>query len=178
MGEIKGGEGETTLVHTLGKIPPERVIVVGLGSREKFGAQVVRTVSGDVVRFLWRRGISRAVTVAHGAGDGGLAPNEAGQAIAEGAILGLYQFGRYQAKNGDESTKFDDLTIAELDEDRSKAIESGVARGRAMAEGTLLARDMVNEPANVMTPAGMAQAAQQVAGTGAGWVSRCLKTPR
>ena len=165
-GEIKGGEGETTLVHTLGKIPPERVIVVGLGSREKFGAQVVRKVSGDVVRFLRRRGISRAVTVAHGAGAGGLTPDEAGQAIAEGAILGLYQFGRYQAKNGDESTKFDDLTIAELDEVRSKAIKSGVARGRAMAEGTLLARDMVNEPANVMTPASMAQAAQQVAETG------------
>jgi leucyl aminopeptidase len=93
-GEIKGGEGEITLVHTLGKIAPSRVVVAGLGSKDKFDSQVARRVSADVVRFLRRRGISKAVTLAHGAGAGGLDPVEAGQAIAEGAILGLYQFGQ------------------------------------------------------------------------------------
>ena len=165
-GEIKGAEGETTLVHTLGRMAPERVIVVGLGSQDKFGSQVVRRVTADVLRFLRRRGVDNAVTVAHGAGTGGLGAEEAGQAIAEGAVLGLYQFGRYQSKNGDEPTEFGELTIAELNEDRSKAIETGVDRGMAMANGTLLARDMVNEPANVMTPTSMAEAARKVAEAG------------
>ncbi len=166
-GEIKGSEGEITLVHTLGKIAPARVVVAGLGSKDKFDAQVARRVSADVVRFLRRRGISKAVTIAHGAGAGGLDPVEAGQAIAEGAILGLYQFGQYQSKsrsmNGDEPKKFDDLTIAEQDEERVKSIKAGVARGRTMAEAALLARDMVNEPANAMTPTTMAASARQVA---------------
>jgi leucyl aminopeptidase len=170
-GEIKGGEGEITLVHTLGKIAPSRVVVAGLGSKDKFDSQVARRVSADVVRFLRRRGISKAVTLAHGAGAGGLDPVEAGQAIAEGAILGLYQFGQYQsktgakngAKNGDEPEKFDDLTIVERDEGRAKSIKAGVARGRTMAEAAVLARDMVNEPANAMTPTMMAKSAQQVA---------------
>ena len=176
-GEIKGAEGETTLVHTLGRMAPERVIVVGLGSQDKFGSQVVRRVTADVLRFLRRRGVDNAVTVAHGAGTGGLGAEEAGQAIAEGAVLGLYQFGRYQSKNGDEPTEFGELTIAELNEDRSKAVETGVDRGMAMANGTLLARDMVNEPANVMTPTSMAEAAQKWPKQ-AGWDSRCSKTPR
>ena len=58
-GEIKGGEGEVTLVHTLGKIAPSRVVVAGLGSKDKFDSQVARRVSADVVRFLRRRGISK-----------------------------------------------------------------------------------------------------------------------
>ena len=33
-GEIKGSEGETTLVHSLGRIGPDRVVVVGLGPRK------------------------------------------------------------------------------------------------------------------------------------------------
>ena len=37
-GEIKGGEGETTLLHTMGKIAPARVVVLGLGDKDKFDA--------------------------------------------------------------------------------------------------------------------------------------------
>ena len=35
-GEIKGSIGETTLIHTFGKIKPQRVLVLGLGHRDKF----------------------------------------------------------------------------------------------------------------------------------------------
>ena len=73
------------------------------------------------------------------------------------------RFGRYQSKNGEKAIEFDELIIAEQDEGRLKSIEAGVSRGRTMAEGAVLARDMVNEPANVMTPTSMAQAARRVA---------------
>ena len=63
-GEIKGGAGETTLIHTSGKIKPSRVLVVGLGPQDKFDSQVVRRVSAEVVRFLRRKGISKATTIA------------------------------------------------------------------------------------------------------------------
>ena len=36
-GEIKGKLGEVTLIHTLGKIEPERVVVAGLGGRAQDG---------------------------------------------------------------------------------------------------------------------------------------------
>ena len=81
-GEIKGAMGETTLIHTLGKIKPSRVLVVGLGPKDKFDVQVVRRVSAEVVRFLRRKGISKAVTIAHGAGIGGLDPQDSGQGAA------------------------------------------------------------------------------------------------
>ena len=162
-GEITGKKGEMTLLHTMGKIAPARVVVAGLGTQEDFDAEVVRRVSSEAVRFLRRRGISSAVTIAHGAGIGGLGPEDSGQAIAEGSLLGLYRFDRYHTNRDDGDGDFEELTIAELDDARAESIRQGVARGRAMAEATMIARNMVNEPANVMTPTSMSEVARRVA---------------
>ena len=162
-GEITGKKGELTLLHTMGKINPARVVVAGLGSQDDFDAEVVRRVSSETLRYLRRRGICKAVTIAHGAGVGGLSPDESGQAIAEGSLLGLYRFDRYHTNGDDSDSEFEELTIAELDDGRAGAIRVGVAKGRAMADATLIARNMVNEPANVMTPTSMAETARGVA---------------
>ena len=162
-GEIKGSTGETTLIHTLGKIKPSRVLVAGLGTQDKFDVQVVRRVSAEVVRFLRRKGISSAATIAHGAGIGGLDPQLSGQAIAEGAHLGLYKFGTYLTKNSDSTNEFEHLTVVEADKTRAKAIDAGIQLGSTVAKASITARNMVNEPANHMTPSRMAEAAQKVA---------------
>ena len=162
-GEVTGKKAEMTLLHTMGKIAPSRVVVAGLGPQEDFDAEVVRRVSSEAVRFLRRRGIHSAVTIAHGAGIGGLEPGEAGQAIAEGSLLGLYRFDRYHSNGDDADGDFEELTIAELDEGRAESVRLGVDRGRAMAEATMIARNLVNEPANVMTPTAMAEVARRVA---------------
>ena len=162
-GEIKGSTGETTLIHTLGKIKPSRVLVAGLGTQDKFDVQVVRRVSAEVVRFLRRKGISSAASIAHGAGIGGLDPQLSGQAIAEGAHLGLYKFGTYLTKNSDSTNELEYLTVVELDKTRAKAIDAGVKLGSTVAKASITARNMVNEPANHMTPSRMAEAAQKVA---------------
>ena len=166
-GEITGKAGEITLLHTMSRIAPARVVVAGLGQREDFDADAARRVTADALRYLRRRGIGRAVTIAHGAGVGGLSPEAAGRAIAEGALLELYRFDRYHSLNNGDSdggeTEFAELTIAERDEARAGAIRDGVAQGRAMAEATLIARNMVNEPANAMTPTAMAETARRVA---------------
>ena len=161
-GEIKGNQGVVSMIHTLGKINPARVLVVGLGPADKFDAQVVRQVSADVVRYLRQRSIKQAATIAHGAG-GGLDPRASGRAIAEGTLLGLYRFGSYRSNGEEDRTEFEALTIVERDSDHAAAIEAGVADGRVTAEGAMLARDMVNEPANAMTPTHMADVARRVA---------------
>ena len=162
-GEITGKKGEMTLLHTLGRISPARVVVAGLGSPDEFDAEVVRRVSSEALRFLRRRGVCQAVTIAHGAGIGGLAPVEVGQAITEGSLLGLYRFDRYHSNGDDAEEGFVELTIAELDEGRAGMIREGVKRGQAMAEATMIARNLVNEPANIMTPTAMAEVARDVA---------------
>jgi len=162
-GEIKGKVGDISMIHTFGKIAPARVIVAGLGPADKFDAQVVRQVAADVARYLRQKGIKKAATIAHGAGVGGLEPKFSGQAIAEGSLLGLYKFGYYLSDGNENRVQVEELTIVEQDSSRASEIEAGVAAGLVAAEATMLARDMVNEPANIMTPTHMAEIARRVA---------------
>ena len=87
-GDAKGKAGEFTLLHTLGKIPAKRVVVAGLGKADEFDADKIRAVSAETARFLQRHNCTRAATIVHGAGIGGIDPTAAAQALAEGAILG------------------------------------------------------------------------------------------
>jgi leucyl aminopeptidase len=171
-GEIRGKASEMTLIHTFGRISASRVLVVGLGKQENFSANTVRNVTGDACRFLRNRNISSACTIAHGAGIGGLDVADSGRAVAEGTLLGLYKFDQYRSNSNDvapdETPGNDDgsihnVTIVEIDEDRANTLRRGVATGQVLAEATMLARDLVNHPANVMTPTRMADAARSVA---------------
>ena len=165
--EITGRQGETVTIHTFGKLPAKRVVVAGLGKREKFDTDVVRAVSGGVARRLRQTGAKRAATIAHGAGIGGLDAGESAQAIAEGTLLGLYEFKRYRSSRNDSSDddarSLDELAIVESDESRVQALTAGAAKGALLAECAALARDLVNEPANVVNPIRMAEAATEVA---------------
>jgi leucyl aminopeptidase len=162
-GEVKGKKGEITLIHTFGKIGPSRVLVAGLGKSEGFGRETVREVMAGSCRHLRRLGIRHVATIAHGSGIAGLDAAESGQAIVEGAALGLYRFNSYITRSDDDSGEMDRLSIVERDPDKLSELERGVERGRLLAQATILARDMVNEPANVMTPTRMAEIAGRVA---------------
>ncbi len=163
-GEFKGKEGEVTRIHTLGKLPVKRVVIVGLGKQERFDGHVVRSASGAAARFLRRIGVRKAAALAHGAGIGGLEPREVAHAVAEGTILGLYQFKAYKSFNGDEpEAELEELTIVGQDGSTLDETNAGIASGTLMADSVMVTRDMVNEPANVVTPTRMAEIATAVA---------------
>ena len=163
-GEIKGKKGEITVIHTLGRIPPARVVVAGLGKAERFDAEVVRQVMGSVCRRLRGAGIERAATILHGAGIGGMDVDVSAQAIAEGSLLGLYTFKRHMSKQDDEEKGLQELSVVESDADKLSSLQESLDRGRVFAEAAMLARDMVNEPSNFMTPTHIAEIATSIAG--------------
>lgn len=166
QGEFRGKGGSTLLLHTQGKLKAERVLVAGLGKQAQFGLEVVRTVSGKAVRVLRRHGCRRIGTILHGTGAGGLGVKEAAQAITEGALLGHYTFDRYKKKKENDHAPVQSLTL--LLRDRSQAAEVGeaIATGQIIARAVNLARDLVNEPANTLTPQALAARARAVARDG------------
>lgn len=163
-GEVTGKRSEMTLIHTLGKMSTPRVVVAGLGKQEGFSADRIRQVMGEAGRFIRKLGVRRAATIAHGTGIGGIEPSTSGQAMAEGTLLGLYTFRRYRSKQEDDPEhELEELQIVERDSAKTALIKQGVDRGSVLAEATIFARDMSNEPANVMNPTEMAERARQVA---------------
>ncbi len=158
-GDITGKRGEITLIHTFWRIPAPRVAVLGLGAREKFTLDSVRDLTAELARFLRGRGIGHAASITHGAGIGGLEPEACAQAMAEGAVLGLYTFTRHKSK-AENHKELRTLTLVEHDPSKVSVLRRGVERGVVLAEAANFARDLANEPSNVLTPTEMAERAR------------------
>lgn len=163
--KFEGKAGQLTYLHTGGKIPAERVLVVGLGPR--------RRGRGHIDAEPVRRGAAAAVRRARDLGAGsvamfvppdGLPPRERAQAIAEGGLLGTYRFEKYRKENNGKAVRA--LVVLEPDRRGAAAGREGVRLGQIWAEATCLARDLVNEPANAVTPTVLARRAEEIAQEG------------
>jgi len=159
-GEIKGKFGEVNIVHTFGKLPAEIVAIAGLGKRQDFNADKVRRVAGEFCRVLRKLNCHKIATILHGAGMGGIGLESSAEAIAEGALLGLYSFTKYKKP---EYGDIEEMLIVIREKGKGPILEPAIGRGKLVASATNAARDMVNEPANYMTPSQMAEAAKEIA---------------
>jgi len=81
------------------------------------------------------------------------------QALTEGCHLGGYSFDKYRAE-GDRKTEVTSVTIIATDTFARAAVEAGVEAGTILSEAACKARDMVNAPANELTPTEMASRAK------------------
>ena len=162
-GDFRGKRNEVTVLYPAGAIPAQRVIVVGLGKEEKFERDVIRQAAATAAKKARDLGVTRIHTVVHGGGAGGMAPETAAEAVVEGAILGLYRFHELKTELEDVRPDVEALTLVEFDAQKQEALEAGARAGQAIAESTLLARDLINRPANVATPSHIADVAQQMA---------------
>jgi len=159
-GEIKGKFGEVSIVHTFGKLPAGVVAIAGLGKRQEFNVDKIRTVTGEFCRALRKLNCHKIATILHGAGAGGIELEASAQAIAEGAILGLYTFTKYKKPEYEDVRE---ILVVVREKEQVPIVEPVVGRGKLIAEATNLARDMGNEPANYMTPTRMAEIAKEIA---------------
>ena len=162
QGEIKGKLNEITMLHSFGKLPAARVVVVGLGKQSDLSVNKVRGAVAETCRWLRSREISTIATVPQGANINKIGPGDAAQAIAEGALLGTYTFRKHMTKKEDKPGEIKQLSIVGASQLKSQ-LEKGADKGRIISEATNLARDMVNEPANYMTPTDMAETAARLA---------------
>jgi len=164
QGEIKGKLNEITIIHSLSKLPTARVVIAGLGKQQGLSQDKVRGAIAEACRLLRQKEVSSIATTAQGAGIAGVTPEGAAQAITEGALLGVYSFRRHITREA-EYGEIKQLLIVSSDESELPALEQGYHKGKVIAEATNLARDMVNEPANHMTPGHMAEMARRLAET-------------
>ncbi|MDP2858479.1 MAG: leucyl aminopeptidase [Bacillota bacterium] len=159
-GEFEGKLGETLVLRCAGAGIP-KAIVVGLGPAAQFTAEKARRAADSAMRQASRMKARTVATIVHGAGIGGLDPEMCARATVEGSLLGAYNYAGFKAKAAEPGPS--ELLITELDSSKIGSVERGARTGAVMAEAVNLARDLVNAPANKMTPSMMAEAAQSVA---------------
>lgn len=162
-GEIDGKLGKVTMIHCRGKLKADKVVVVGLGKREKFDLEAVRTAAAAAIKKAREVKAKTVATIIHGAGIGGLEVEEAAKAVVEGSVLGVYKFAGYAREKEEPDFQVETLILIECDKKKIKAIEKGARLGLIIAEAENHARDLVNEPSNKMTPTAFAKLAQRIA---------------
>ena len=159
-GEMKGKLGEVGVIHTLGKLPARVVAVAGLGRRQDFSLDRVRAAAGEAFRCIHKLNCRSIATTVYGSDTGAFGLEGSSQAVVEGGLLGLYDFVKYKKPDYGDVER---ILLVEKETDEIPAMERGSHKGRITAEATMLARDMVNEPSNVMTPTRMADVAREMA---------------
>jgi len=148
-GEFSGKLGETLIIHTFNKIKADRVMIVGLGKKDYFDIEKIRKAAGVAIKRADKVHVKKIATIVHGAGIGGIAPEQAAQALIEGTLLALYEFCYYKESVEKHITHF---SVAEIDRNKIARLKQGIAYGRILAQGQNIARDFINEPANNLTP--------------------------
>lgn len=164
QGVIKGALKEITLLHSLGKIPASRVVIAGLGKRKELDSNKVRNTFADVCKNMKKNRAASLASVVIGGGVNGISREKAALAMTEGAILGLYAFKRYLTGKDKEKSEIETLMIVGAEKDTTR-LEKVVDTGGIIAEAVNWTRDIVNEPANNMTPTLLAEAARNMADT-------------
>lgn len=157
-----GKYGESTIIHTLGMVGAKRIILLGLGKESEITQDKMRALMAGAMRTA-RKMCSKTVATVICNGSSKLENYQhIAQTIIEGAILGLYRFNYYKTKK-DDTCGIEELLIIENDTAKADAITEGIRAGRIIAESVNYARDLINHPAQYMTPAKMAWHAEEIA---------------
>ncbi len=160
-GDLTGKAGEVAVVYPRGAMAATRVLIVGLGNRDKFDLEAARQASAAAIKRAQQLNGKQVATIVHGAGIGGLDVETAVHAVVESSMMALYKYDADKEKK--PSNAIETLTIIELDEGKMGAVEDGVKTAVAAATGNILARDLVNMPPNIATPKKLADTAKQIA---------------
>jgi leucyl aminopeptidase len=158
-GDFAGKHGQTWLVPVKGINTP-RILLAGLGKRSEITQEKIRRAGAKA--FLAIRSYSLAfaalsVKIFNETGDWELAP-ESVFCFLEGGLLSLYRYDRYKTDTGKEKPDKDIESVTVLCE--AEALD--IAWLEAVVSAVSFAKDMINAPANDMTPSVIAKIATDI----------------
>ena len=151
--EFKGKSGSTVVSRVGGKNPVRKVALVGLGKSEDLKLDSWRSAAAAIARLAKKEqhlGISLPVDKEE--------PSAIAQVITEAIILAIHQDNRFKSEPEDKPAKLETVDLIGL-----KGQDAAISKGETIAAGVILARELVNAPANEVTPITMAEAAQKIA---------------
>ncbi|MDP8942062.1 MAG: leucyl aminopeptidase [Thermoproteota archaeon] len=165
--EFKAVVGARLIIPTMGKGPMKKIMLMGLGKKEKFNNEIARIVSAKAALKVREMEISEFSILPYSNLDEGLI-----EAISEGIALSLYSFNRYKTNDRGEESKVKQVTIL-INTDKNK-IQPIIDRTGLLVNAVNLARDLSNLPPNDCSPSQLASIAVSV-GTEYGLKTRIVE---
>ncbi|MCY0879853.1 MAG: leucyl aminopeptidase [Firmicutes bacterium] len=155
-GELSGTWLTPWTTETFGFIRATRIVVLGLGQRERVGVRELRLIAGQAAQeavkhkarrvgcFLPETPVDAAV---------------AAEVMTDGLLVGAWVFGTYKSTPPEET--LEEATLLGFD----AQVDSAVQRGAILAECQNFVRDLGMQPSNKLYPETLAKAAVDAATT-------------
>lgn len=143
--------GSVLMIRTSGLLNAKRVVLLGLGEKKKFTDEKAREAGASALKAVKSVKVKSVVCDLFGSA----------HAIIEGIRLADYSFGRYKKDEDNSSPKMFELVTD--DARLARIAGEQLVRANLEADGTILARDLVNTPAAHMRPEDLVESARTIA---------------
>jgi len=153
--EFKGKLNEVLLVPAPEDIKAQRILFLGLGKKDELTVEKIRQSGGKALSYLRDMEMKKTALSAQVFGQVKQSPVH----FIEGALLGLYTYKKY--KKEDHAGTISSLLLITKP---SKDLASSIRKMEVIASAVAFAKDLVNAPANDMTPGDLADAARSLKG--------------
>ena len=153
-------QGTVSLYQTHGELRADVIAVIGVGRSEDghdLAADVWRRFAGQAVEAA-RNVRAKTLAVSVGAARNAAATAAAAGAAIEGALLAAYQINGFKTSRGPFHVEH--CTIAGVP--GSREVQRAADRAQTLADATCFARDLINGPAEVITPEHLGRVAKRL----------------
>ena len=150
--EFKRSFGSNIIFHMMGKGLIKKIMLIGLGAREKFTDEEARIIAGKAALKAKELGVEEFCILPFMDVDEALI-----EAISEGVLLSLYSFNRYKT-SGKEATTIPAQATIVVNSDSAK-FQAVVDKVNLITQAVNYARDLSNLPPNECPPSQIASLA-------------------
>ncbi len=159
--KFKAKSKETVLIPQEQGSIAGQILAVGLGKKDEFDHNELRKAVASAVKQLKGKVSSIVIPIAQ---ESEFSLSETAQAhvLTEGIKLGSYSFGKYQKKEEKEE-EIQSVTFATNSKSLMSKVTKGIKEGELFANATIVARNLINEPSDVVTPTHLANFALDIA---------------
>ncbi|MBN1818375.1 MAG: leucyl aminopeptidase [Sedimentisphaerales bacterium] len=164
LGDFKGQRKQSVLLYTDGKIGAKRLLLVGLGEKEKSEIDVVRNAAAlSAKRAVDLKAAAVAVSIHQDLDKRKFNYEILSRAITEGIFFGGYRYDEFlNTADYGRPAKLT-ATIVDSNPAHIRLLEQGARIGRIFGEARSFARTIMNRPANLVSPNVLADVARTLA---------------
>ena len=148
--EFNGKHKEVLCIPAPEDLKAERLVLVGLGKKNEISAEDMRQAGGKTAHAVRNSGMKSVALSTTVVSSLNISPAE----FVEGFLLGLYTFDRYRGRK--DKKKIDMFTILSSG---SQRLKDELLLTKTISSSIWFVRDLINTPANDMTPTHLAKIA-------------------
>ena len=157
-GSVTATPFEISDLIQLGSAQVGRLLLIGSGSKKEFNFEIANRVAGAGARRIRETNARKIAFLMRG----DISAERRGEACVEGFLMGFVQMGKYKTKDH-KRPPLESILLLPTAPNEGAALKEGGELGRVFAEATNYARNLVNEPSNILTPKRLAEEAVTLA---------------